>query len=371
MINVLHVTSSLKVGGAETVLCDLIELSDPQRIQATVIYFHDGPLAARLRTANVTLYHVRGLLCRYDPVFFVRLFLLIRKLQPDCIHALLWSANISCRIIARMLRIPLVSAQHNHASLEHGFRAFLDRVTLPLATKVVAVSPTVARSLTQRDAALHQRITIIPNGVQIQQLRAEASISPLQRNTLGLTHEHLIIGAVGRLHPVKNFPYLLESFALIAQRNPHVRLVIIGGGPEEHALRALAEQLGMYGLVVFVGNAPAMQYYPLFDCFVLASHQEGMSIALLEAMSFGTSCIVTHDTNLHDVITHGHNGLLVQPHNPHALATTLEQVLQQPDLRTKLGAAARQTIKRHFDVVQMATKYSDLFSEISNKNTVL
>src|SRR5579859_5390998 len=98
---VVHLISSLKIGGAESLLYDLIVGLGNQDYEHHVIYFHHGPHVARLEQLGVSTYQVRGIITLYDPIFFWRLARLIKKLKPDVIHSALWAANFAGRIIAR------------------------------------------------------------------------------------------------------------------------------------------------------------------------------------------------------------------------------------------------------------------------------
>src|SRR3982750_1406571 len=91
--HVVHVISSLKIGGAETVLYDLTRGLHVKGYQQSVIYFHEGPFSAQLCSLGIQVYYVMGLICLYDPVFWWRMYRLLHNLNPDTIHASLWSAG--------------------------------------------------------------------------------------------------------------------------------------------------------------------------------------------------------------------------------------------------------------------------------------
>ncbi|GAG40717.1 unnamed protein product, partial [marine sediment metagenome] len=82
----VHLTSSLKIGGAESVLCSLLNHPDTQQFDHHVIYFHDGPYSERLRAKGITLHQVTGFVSLYDPIFCVRLYRLIQTIRPQGIH---------------------------------------------------------------------------------------------------------------------------------------------------------------------------------------------------------------------------------------------------------------------------------------------
>lgn len=365
MIKVAHVISSLKKGGAEEVLCSLLERLDPDQFVSYVLYFHDGPHVDRLRDRGIKLYHIRGILRMYDPVFWCRLIYTLYRIKPDCIHALLWSAQCASRVIGRLMHIPVVTVYHNQATLESGMRLFLDRITLTCATKVVAVSHTVAQSIIKAHSFIPvSSITTIANSIDRARvekyLSTHASISKADLNIPGNAR---VIGTVGRLHAVKNHALLLQAYALVQQHYPDSYLILVGDGPEQERLMQQAQHLNLQSGVIFVTHKQAYPYYSLFDCFVLSSAQEGMSMALLEAHYFKCASVVVNATLDHDVITHGHNGLLVVPDNAQALAQAIVSVLNNKTLQQQLGSNAHTHVVQKYTVEHMVQQYEQLFKE--------
>lgn len=410
MIKVAHVISSLKKGGAEEVLCSLVEQLDPAQFVSCVLYFHDGPHVDRLRGHGIKLYHIRGFVGMYDPLFWWRLMRTLYRIKPDCIHALLWSAQCASRVIGRLLGIPVITVYHNQATLESGMRLFLDRVTLPLATSVVAVSNTVAHSIASAHAYLQTKdfdkidtlsspvipeksrihtsptcsskflersrrlrmagpashVITIANGIDIQRIEhyfsSHASVS---KADLNIPAGAQVIGTVGRLHKVKNHTLLLQAYALVHQQHPNSYLILVGDGPERDGLEQCVQRLNLRSQVIFVTQKQAYPYYSLFDCFVLASEQEGMSLALLEAHYFKCASVVAHATLDHDVITHGYNGLLVPPNNAYELSQKISSVLSDTALQQKLGMHAHRQVVEKYTVKQMVNQYEQLFKKFS------
>lgn len=365
-IKLVHITSSLKMGGAETVLCDLIEHLGSQQFEHIVIYFHEGELLERLRSNGVRVYKVRGLWCMYDPFLFVRIYRLIKKIKPDCIHSLLWAANVTARIVGAFLRIPVVSVFHNNVDQDGALRNALDRLTLSLATQLVAVSDGVADSVRRVHHAPAKQIQVIRNGINVSAVQQRGARHAVARAEFGLDAEYFIIGSVGRFHKVKHFDVLLKSFALVLQSCPQARLMLVGVGDQEQELRAYARELLIDQEVFFVVGQQAYGYYPLFDCFVQPS-QEGLSIALLEAMSFAKPVIVASRDGQHAVIQHEYNGLMVPLLDYQELARALRIIIQQPQVRNRLAHAAQQTVKNRFGLQASVNAYKDIFFHVAGQ----
>ncbi len=408
-MRLVHITSSLKIGGAEHILHTIAAHFDPSKFDQHVIYFHEGPYLAKFKALNIPTYKISGLFFRYDPIFFYRLYRTIKKLDPDCVHTLLWVANFAGRICAWKLNIPCVSVFHNDLSVDGKVRNVIDWLTLRFADRLVAVSDPVKNSVQAKFGGA-KKIEVIENGIQLnpsihffrfaqKTLRANGeSASSLQEielkknNIIGVSpfvlrtllrlpkevwnfdrndrriegwrenNNQFIIGTVGRFEPVKRYDLLLAVAAPILKKHLHVRLCLIGLGSQEHQLRNLVHELGIADQVIFLIGVPALEYYHLFDCFVQTTAAEGISIALLEAMSFGVPSLVMHENPAHPVITHNENGLVVNSADFLGFGEWLERLIVDEQLRVRLGAEGRKAVRERFDARVMVKRYERLFS---------
>lgn len=356
------------MGGAEAVLCDLIKTMDASIFEHHVIYFHDGPHAECLEQLGVPMHHIKGFISLYDPLFFKRLYQAIASIKPDCIHTLLWAANNAGRVIGNMLNIPVVSVLHNNVDQDGWFRNMIDKYTVASSHHLIAVSHGVAQSLRKRNTQLPQsKIEIITNGVDMAALHVKNAREQIARQMLGLSQEHFVIGSVGRFMPVKRYDLMLQAFAHVHTCYPQARLVLVGLGDLEHDLRQKAAALAIKDYVHFVIGQPAYRYYTLFDCFALSSDKEGISIALLEAMSFGLPCVVTNSENSHAVLENNKNGIFVPAGDDQQLADAFIKLLENVGLAQQLGAQAQCTVENQFNSVRMRSAYEMIFKSAAHK----
>jgi len=191
--------------------------------------------------------------------------------------------------------------------------------------------------------------------------------SEVGRESLGLSEENFVIGSVGRLHPQKNYPLLLKSFALVNRDFPQTRLVIVGVGSQEGMLKSLAKDLGLRQKVIFVIGKQAYGYFPIFDIFVQSSNKEGLSIALLEAMSFCLPCVVTSPDCSHPVICDKKNGIITAIGNVGLLADSIKFLMQDRIFAKKIGEAGKKNVEHDFSDVSMVSAYKNIFSSFSNR----
>ncbi|MEX0939800.1 MAG: glycosyltransferase [Candidatus Babeliales bacterium] len=357
----VHIISSLKRGGAESLLVDLIK--NLHTFDHQVIYFHDGPNRQRLQDIGISTYPVKGLFCLYDPFFLYQLYKLLKKLKPDTIHTALWAANFFGRFLARYMNISFASVIHLGVHQDGFIRNILDALTFRFSGAVIAVSQEVAQSVYDRLWLNAKRISVIPNGINIPDVQREAQTQKISRKQLNLAEDVFVIGSVGRFIPRKNYHLLLYVFARLKKIHSNIALILVGFGSLQGELQRLAKELNVDDSVRFIVGQAAYGYYPLFDCFVLSSLQEGISIALLEAMCFSLPCILTSDQN-HEVITNGKNGLIAPVNDEIRLSEALQKIIEDSELRKKFGSEAYQTLITRFNLEKMSVSYERVFNSL-------
>lgn len=363
-IRLLHITSSLGVGGAEAVLCDLIDQLGNEEFEHHVIYFHGGLNVQRLQKSGVSLYHVQGFLFLYDAYFFLRCYAIAKKVAPDCIHSLLWMANVVARVIGLVYRVPIINVLHNNAVLNGLMRHCVERLVYNGSTRCVAVSTEVKDSFIEHYGSRFAEAKVIPNGINVARVTQWSLEQKKERSSLGFDDDHIIFGSVGRLVEVKNYFFLLKTFALLLDTHPKIRLILVGDGPLELELRASVRKLNIEHAVLFVTGQTAYGYYPLFDYFVQPSITEGVSIALLEAMVCKKPVIVAGIAGRHSVVTQGKDGIIADCSTEDSLRIDLEAVLAKDKaFCAKLAHEAHRTVSDYFSSEIMAGAYKDFMSD--------
>jgi glycosyltransferase involved in cell wall biosynthesis len=145
---------------------------------------------------------------------------------------------------------------------------------------------------------------------------------------------------------------------------PEARFVVVGQGPMENVLKRRAAELGLDGHVVFTGyREDALRIANTFDLFVLASIQEGLSIALIEAMALGKSAVVTSVGGLPEVVEDGFQGIVVPPRDPDSLADAIVRMLRDDQLRNSFGLAARERA-RDFDIHHAVDRVEGAYQDL-------
>ena len=320
----------------------------------------EGVLAPALRAdgIRVSVVPAPGLLPNVVPG---RLSDWLRELGPDVVHAHsgVWLKAVCAARGAGVERVVFTA----HGLLDHTPRHhwWMMRLAARRTDYVVGVSDELTRVLIDDGGSPRSRTLTIPNGVDTAAFRPGPA-SQSVRGPLGIDPGTPVIGIVARLAPVKNHAVLIDAFAIVHGRRPDAVLVLVGDGPLRAELEARAAGLGLGAAVRFAGLASAMPpVYRDIDLFVLSSVAEGTSISILEAMASGLPIVATAVGGTPALLDGGAAGVLVPSSDAAALADALTGLLDHPERRRELGAAARARAERIFSERAMVDRYLGLY----------
>lgn len=272
----------------------------------------------------------------------------IRGTPPGPVVAFVDRTNVMTVLACAGLRRRVVVSERCDPVLASPgpFWAWMRRVLYRFADTVVVQTPWTGERLAS--LGVRATVAVIPNPV------AEVPES-------GATRRTVVLG-VGRFEPQKGFDLLLRAFARARPTlGPAWRLRLVGAGPDDSELRALAGTLGVADAVEWPGRVSHVAAeYDAASVFVLASRFEGFPNALAEAMAAGTACIATDcPTGPRDLITPGVDGYLVEVDDADGLSRALVDLCQNASVRQRLGTAARQSMRR-FDGRAIAQQWRDV-----------
>lgn len=230
------------------------------------------------------------------------------------------------------------------------------RYNLTTADCVICVSETAKARLVRVWQVPEDKIAVFSNGVDVNLYRAYPELRPQVRASLGVGSDPLLI-FVGSFFPWQDVALLLDAFAQLLTAYPHARLVLVGDGQQRQAMGQYAAELGIDSSVQFTGFLPHSQVPHLVSAadIAVAPYTKmkpelfcGSSMKVFEYMASTTPVIASDQGQISEVIQEGVNGLLVPPGDAQALAAALKKLIDDPDLRSRLGQQARQdAIKKH------------------------
>ena len=236
-----------------------------------------------------------------------------------------------------------------------------------LANAIIAPSPAIQEELAAAGYDV-DRLHFIPNGVSNLPERTPKR-RMAAREALGTAHAVLSLGNdtklavfTGRLSEEKGLTTLVDAWSRVLKNRSNTRLWLVGEGPLRDRLAEQIESLHMRGRCVLVGSFDSVEeLLAAADVFVLPSREEGMSIALLEAMANGLPIVAADIPGNRTLITSSENGLLVSPDDPAALATAIGSLLDTPTRAAQYGEAARRRIQQEFVLSTMVNRHLELF----------
>jgi glycosyltransferase involved in cell wall biosynthesis len=282
---------------------------------------------------------------------------ILRDFRADVVHSHEFTMAIYGAAAA-----PRAGARHvitMHGGLYYA-SAWRRRVALRWAAQrsdaLVGVSVATAAALERTLGAGRRRAVVVPNGIP-----QRSGVRDRVRRELSIPPDELLIVAVGNLYPVKGHAVLLDALAMLGDR-PGWHLAIAGRGEEEGRLRAQSAAAGIASRVHLLGFRDDIpDILAAGDIFAMPSLSEGLPLALVEAMSFGLPVVVTRVGGVPEVVTNEVEALLVPPSDAGALARALSTLLDDAQLRRRLGDAGRTRAQRDYAIAAMADRYERLY----------
>lgn len=236
----------------------------------------------------------------------------------------------------------------------HG-RSSDDAPAIPAKMHLPKRDATIANSRIVANACGDPRAIVIYPGIDVDNFHAD--------RPTGVTGK--VIGTASRLEPVKGITTLIEAIGIVARKRPSIRLEIAGKGSLRSALEQDAARIGVTSNVSFLGwreDVPALMRS--WHIFVLPSLDEGFGLAALEAMASGLPVIASDEGGLRELILDSQTGFLVPVGSPEAIANKIELLLDDADLRTKMGMLGRERARETFSLAAMVKKSSALYTKL-------
>ena len=317
-----------------------------------------------------------------------RLEAVARETRPDVIHAHSPVLNaIPASRVGRRLGIPVVyevrafwedAAVDHGTSREDGLRYRVSRALETQAFRQADHITTICEGL-RRDilgrGIPEDRVTVIPNAVDAEKFRMGGQADPALQAELGFTGCR-VLGFLGSFYAYEGLGLLLDAFRRISQRAPDVRILLVGGGPQEENLKEQAQQLGIADKVVFTGRVPHDQvhrYYDLVDLLVYPRLSMRLTelvtpLKPLEAMAQG-HLLVASDVGGHkELIRHGETGWLFPAGDAGALADTVLSTLAKREEWPRVVQAGRRFVETERNWALSVARYQPIYARLARSD---
>lgn len=373
-IRLAYVIKEMEVGGSQTHLMQVLRLLDRSRFEPVLYCLTGkGALLDATRALGVPIHTPAAAASFKGFGLMGRVAALARALRHDridIVHNYLLRANLVGSISARLARVPVVLCSKRGCHLRRGFELLGARIGNALADGVMVNADAVRDFVHGNERCPREKMAVIPSGVDTDRFQP---LHPAQfKARLGLPEDRLIVGVVTRMRVRKGVEEFIRAIGEVREARPEVHGVIVGEVSLDDAMQDLVRSLRLESHLSLLGRRSDMpEVFSAFDVFVLSSHDEGMSNAILEAMAMEKPVVATDVGGTGEVVRHGHSGLLVPPKDPHALAVAVSEVLAQPARAHEMGRLGRRIVEEGFSAHAMVRQMEQLYLELASARGVL
>jgi glycosyltransferase involved in cell wall biosynthesis/peptidoglycan/xylan/chitin deacetylase (PgdA/CDA1 family) len=346
-------------GGAERHLFELCRSLDRAQFLPEVAVLHGARQVERFRSVGLPVHEldVTRIYGATGVRALARLASHLRRSESRLVVTYHTAADLLGPFAAAAVGVPTISSRRDVGFTKKPFHVKAQRQVNRGVAAIIAVAEAVRRAVIESEGYPASRIHVIHNGVDTA--RYAPRPSPL-RAELGIGADEILIGTLANFDPVKGYDVLAPAVERLLARVA-ARVVMFGEGPLLDETRRRLAPLG--DRVLLPGARRDVEHILwALDVFVLASHTEGLSNAILEAMAAGRTICATRVGGNPELIGDG-TGVLVPPGQPEALAEALEALCHDPRLRRELGAAARARAVASFSFDGMIRRYEEVFHQ--------
>lgn len=370
--HVAYLINSLNFGGAETLVAEMAgALTDAFKI-FVICLDEPGILAGGLRKAGIPvfcLWRQPGI----DLNVAFRLAAFWRRHKIEIIHAhqcTPWFYGALSRMLFRKPRLLFEEHGRFYPEVKNPGRVLVNRVFIRGRThRLVAVSEDVKRRLVDYEGLSADRIAVIYNGVRPVPALSRARKAEI-RKSQGVPPDAFLVGSVGRIDPIKNYPLLVESFAAAAQCRNEFRGILIGDGPERTKIEALVRSCRLQSRFGLTGyRSDARDLVQCLDLFVLCSLSEGTSVALLEAISAGIPVVVTAVGGNPEIVEHGKTGWVIPSDSKKSLTSAILEASADREKTRRYAEAGKRRYEEKFSFDAMISNYRAIYRDLVSLQT--
>jgi glycosyltransferase involved in cell wall biosynthesis len=367
-LNVLQICDHLgwegsRMHGVKRLFSWMIPRFDPGRFAVSLLSLRKRDLSEEpLEDLGIDITYLER--SKFDPMTLPALLQLMDRKRPDILHLHGYGATTFGRVAAAMRHIPTILHEHANLTDTPWFQKIADRLLEPYTDIAMAVSKSTADFVIRSRQIPGSKVKVVYLGVPVDEfsrLRGTDEITAA-RQELGLGPDEFAVGTITRLHESKGNSYLVDAAARVVAQRPGVRFVLVGEGPLQPDLEAQAARLGLGERFIFAGfRRDAARTLSAFDLTVFPSLWEGTPLTAFEALAAGKPIVATDADGLLDILADGHDAAIVPKGNADALAEKVVWIIDHPDDRARLAAAARESGQR-YDIGVFVRKMERLYT---------
>lgn len=370
VLKVLHLASGDLWAGAEAQTFNMIRglLNEP-RVEVRVVLLNEGILADNLRAIGVVVVVLQERELGFRQLFG-GILRIVREYQPQILHTHRYKENIlGALAVLRLKKVRLVCTVHGLPEPISGLRLLkakatelMNRLAMKLvASRVIAVSADIAAAMNR---VAPKRVAIVGNSYE-PRVPSDKRDLPNLRRSLGIPESHRIIGAIGRLVPVKGMDLFVDCAIVLAMAHKNLTFLLVGEGSERVRLERSVCQAGLKERILFTGFREDVEdVMALVDVVVIPSRHEGIPSVLLEALGTGKSVVATAVGGIPEVGKHNVNCILVEPEQPQEWGQKIVDILNNPKEAERLQENGKRDVMSRWGIGRQAHLVRQIYAEL-------
>ena len=359
-LNVMFLLTSMPVGGAETLLFNMVRKFDRRRIQPMIACLKQRDELGEKISAEIPVFE-RLIRHKYDLTVVPRLKKLFRDNGVDAVitvgagDKMFWG-----RLAAWWHGVPVIfSALHSTGGPDGVGK--LNRLLTPVTDGFIAVARQHAEFQITQEQFPESKVFLIPNGIDVERFQLDSVKRRQWRETLQIPSDSPVVSLVAALRPEKNHRLFLEVAKRVAEHLPNAQFVIAGDGPLKGDLKTYAQSLGIADKVHFPGcvdDVPGI--LSMSDLFALTSDNEASPVSIMEALSCRRPVVAPSVGSINETVIHGETGFLFDVGNADQAVEKWLAILTDKDLASRMGEAGRTRIVQGCSLEAMTEGYTIL-----------
>ena len=365
MIKIVHILTDTNIGGAGVWLLNYLKSYDTKKYNVHVLLPQNSQLTQKVQDLGVKVTEVEHIkdmsFSRQGTKEFEKLF---RKIKPQIVHS---HASLSARLAAKKLGIKIVNTRHCledtkrfPKNLIYGF------VNNHLSNIIIGVSRATCENLLA-DGVKKAKLRLVYNGVYPLKKLDEETKRQI-RITYNIPENVTVVGIVARLEDVKNHELFLHSAVKIAKERPDTFFIIAGDGSCREKLINLCRELKIEDRVRFIGyQKDVSEIMNIIDINTLTSKREALSLSLIEGMSIEIPAVSTDSGGPCEVLGKNECGIIVENDNVEAFSNAVISLIDDKELRKKLGENGKKRAKSVFGIDKMTAQLDEIYTNLVNK----
>ena len=368
-LRVMFLITSMPVGGAETLLVNLVRRLDSKRFEPQICCLKNpGPLG-KLISEELPV-HTNFISHKFDFAVVNRLRRLFLNQRIDALvtvgagDKMFWG-----RLAARRAKLPVILSALHSTGWPDGVGR-LNRMLTRFTDGFIAVAKQHGSFLIETEKFPADRVFVIPNGVDTDHFVFDGEYRKRLREELGIDAAMPVVTIVAALRPEKNHNLFLAAARRVLTKRHDAQFLVVGDGPLRETLEQTADRSGLAGNVRFLGSrSDIAAILSASDIFALTSKNEASPVSILESMSCGLPIVAPNIGSISELVINGKTGILFEGEDPEEIGDHWLSLLNDRDVCGKLGAMARAHVTQHSSLEMMAEGYSSLIETIySSKN---